>query len=137
MRAQVALRKGNAERGVGGEVEFGVALAPVLDDSDVDGRGSAGTVDFRHVDAWQGLSCTKCGGGVEGKETRWWGSRGLFMQGPESPTISDEARKKLESRTAIEIRDLEKEQDLPLSFFGVDNSTSPRLMKLSSFKAVN
>ena len=40
------MRKGDAEGRVGGEIELGVALAPVFYNSDVYRRGSAGAVYF-------------------------------------------------------------------------------------------
>jgi len=50
--AEVVLRERDREGGVGGEVQRGVTLAPVLDDSDVDRSGGAGAKDIsiaRHV----------------------------------------------------------------------------------------
>ena len=38
---EIGLRKGDAEGGVGGEVELGVALSPVFDNSNVYGLESA------------------------------------------------------------------------------------------------
>lgn len=43
--AEVGLREGDGEGGIGGEVELCVALAPIFDHGDVDGRRRAGAVD--------------------------------------------------------------------------------------------
>lgn len=52
MSTEIGLRKGDAEGGVGGEVELGVALSPVFDNSNVYGRSSAGTMDVGHLEIW-------------------------------------------------------------------------------------
>jgi len=77
--AEVRLREGDAEGGVGGEVELGVALAPVFDDSDIHWGSGAGAVDLGHVDVgqlvlWHNVLFE------ERRESVWWG--GSFMQGP-------------------------------------------------------
>jgi hypothetical protein len=48
--AEIRLREGDAEGGVGREVELRVALSPVFDYGDVYGSSSAGTVDVGHLD---------------------------------------------------------------------------------------
>jgi hypothetical protein len=48
--AEIGLREGDAEGGVGREVELRVALSPVFDYGDVYGSSSAGTVDVGHLD---------------------------------------------------------------------------------------
>ena len=50
MGAEIGLREGDAEGGVGREVELRVALSPVFDYGDVYGSSSAGTVDVGHLD---------------------------------------------------------------------------------------
>lgn len=45
MGFEVGLGEGDGEGGVGGEVEGGVAFAPVFYYGDVDGGGGAGAVD--------------------------------------------------------------------------------------------
>lgn len=46
MGSKVVLRKGDTEGGVRWEVKFGVPLAPIFDNGDVDRGGRAGSVDF-------------------------------------------------------------------------------------------
>lgn len=48
MGAEVGLGESDRKGRVRGQVEFGVTLAPVFDNSDVDRSGRAGTVDLGH-----------------------------------------------------------------------------------------
>ena len=73
MGAEVVLREGDAEGGIGGKVELSIALAPVLDDSNVHRRGSASTVDFGHVGGGESLTGVDAEEGWEERGGDWWG----------------------------------------------------------------
>ena len=69
MGFEVGLGEGDGEGGVGGEVEGGVAFAPVFYYGDVDGSGGAGAVDCL-VGGGHGGGRVKF---LEGRECwEWW-----------------------------------------------------------------
>lgn len=63
MGAEVRLGEGDAEGRVGGEVELGVALAPVFDNGNVHWGSGAGAVDVRHFGGCQWRCGVVFGGG--------------------------------------------------------------------------
>ena len=70
MGAQVGLGEGDAEGGVGGEVEFGVAFSPVFYYGDVDGGGGGGLVDLCHLEEFRFEEGKGSGWGVD--FVMWW-----------------------------------------------------------------